>query len=485
MSDLISDQYFLSIQVIKQALQSWTDHPNLDNVTEDTHSAQSLLSDFYKLRYDFNLDEDDKAFHTIYTHLTKDNKYCNIANCKLTARHFRDRTIQNSEPPNEASDEQSTDDILDNLVVIDNKDEFAKDVLARIHTYFIRSYEINRLSPDDLNSIESQLNESKQMEEDDEKCQFLRLKLIANIMQKKKSNYRHIASMTQRNLKYTQTNFTTEENILPNIEADDIKTAEPEIKYSEEQQSKMSDFSSITAAEESIASQFLEADQWDLGAAVDRFFRTNGDVSRLPVIQPRPDDEGKEDKLEQKEKIVYSEIMNVGIPLNFQERIIDQAKYGNLKEEMLYQYAHNDIKCSLKQWKRLYEECQMLMKIDHPKLKQIVSNGNENRTYCINKGARLTIQHLLAIKLYTEYISWRYVYCDAFKVRKGETVDDLANRLVRFANWSRLLMECTECYGSTLGNRRFHRVVDAEFNFPKYAFRFNVPTSVTTKVCGL
>eukprot|EP01084_Bolivina_argentea_P251525 421871_1 len=148
-----------------------------------------------------------------------------------------------------------------------------------------------------------------------------------------------------------------------------------------------------------------------------------------------------------------------------------KRKYLNLKEEML---KNNVIAFDITRWDYLNVEAETDLKTDEAK--HIVSNGFDNTIYGIDLSTPLTIQHLCALKLYTDYTKECELFCATLR-------SENKIKITQIANWAKLLIECVQCYGNRLkGNKRYYRGVNKVFRFHSFVARFNLPTSTTTSL---
>eukprot|EP01083_Nonionella_stella_P002011 5787_1 len=148
-----------------------------------------------------------------------------------------------------------------------------------------------------------------------------------------------------------------------------------------------------------------------------------------------------------------------------------EAKYSHLKEEIL-----NNPVCRLdiSQWERLYTECAA--DIDTDVAKNIKANGFWQNTYRIATFTLLSMQHLAALKIYTDYTTESKVYCEA--LRSGNR-----QRITTIAIWCRLLVECVQCYGTELDTQtKYYRGVGRAFIFENIASAFNLPMSTSRDI---
>eukprot|EP01084_Bolivina_argentea_P317398 550312_1 len=96
--------------------------------------------------------------------------------------------------------------------------------------------------------------------------------------------------------------------------------------------------------------------------------------------------------------------------------------------------------------------------------------------YKIQKYTPFLLQHILALKLYTDYTTECGVFCKALRSENKSEITEIAN-------WARLLSECVQCYGTSLKGskrKRYYRGVDKTFTFEMFVTRFNLPTSTST-----
>eukprot|EP01084_Bolivina_argentea_P223569 378251_1 len=140
---------------------------------------------------------------------------------------------------------------------------------------------------------------------------------------------------------------------------------------------------------------------------------------------------------------------------------------------------------TLQMWNDLVEECDILLKTD--KIQSIASNGNHLDVYGIKEQLSMQKQHLYSVKLYTDYSELCKIFCGAFRLRKiwdnqYERISSVQRRNEKIANWSKLLIESVQCYGTFLTNNKmkYYRGIGMEFIFKRFITKFNVPMSTTT-----
>eukprot|EP01084_Bolivina_argentea_P035324 65540_1 len=299
----------------------------------------------------------------------------------------------------------------------------------------------------------------------------------------KNCNKKHWAKVYKTINKWQSKTYKTIEN---------IETDEPESKNTEKCPEKrinyldedaidediLNLFCAITKADSWSAEPFLIESHWNIDDAINKYYALSGDATKLSAKY----DNQKHDKLNEYQPMIYNEGIKFWYwkPRNEDdEKRYIESKYKNLKEEIL---ATNQV--SAQQWIDVQNECKILINTD--KLQEIMSNGKHEDIYGIQNDASFTLPHLCAIKLYTDYTKLNGIFCAAFRLKKFgrniyERIESLKNRNRRFAIWSKLLIECVQCYGY-LGatNKAYYRGVDQEFMFKKFLARFYVPLSTTT-----
>eukprot|EP01084_Bolivina_argentea_P028639 53200_1 len=235
-------------------------------------------------------------------------------------------------------------------------------------------------------------------------------------------------------------------------------------------------FCAITSAKSVVAEPFLIDSNWNIDDAVNKYYALNGVVSKLGAKYENYCDDTKNEQ----DETIYNE----GIKFwywkprnNDEQQCYIERNYDSLKEEIVMG------KLSLHLWNELEKECAILINVD--KIKQIVSNGKNEDVYGISAGDPITLQHIYAIKLYTDFTALNWRFCEAFRLKKlttnaYERIQSLKKRNKMFAVWAKLLIECVQCYGK-LGspNKKYYRGVSQQFMFRKFLARYYVPLSTT------
>eukprot|EP01084_Bolivina_argentea_P175775 304327_1 len=227
-------------------------------------------------------------------------------------------------------------------------------------------------------------------------------------------------------------------------------------------------FCDIAKADRKIAAEFLNTAGWKINDAVELFYQVNGQA----MI-----DEAKENS--ETHAIIYE----LGVAfwywnpkLSGKKHIV--PKYNNLKTEILSFPGF-----TAKDWNKLYDECNVLIKTDQ--VKKISLNGNHEHIYGIKQNEAITTDHLLSIKLYTDYMWLCKIFCEAFRLQRitqnqYERIQSLQKRNMKVANWAKFLIESVQCYGTFMRKKtKYYRGINADFVFKRFVARFNVPLSTT------
>eukprot|EP01084_Bolivina_argentea_P219678 372524_1 len=291
--------------------------------------------------------------------------------------------------------------------------------------------------------------------------------------------------------KWTSTKFKTEKK--KNIKKSDIKTEsvhyckeeldKKETKYTIENEidhinvgtdhHMVQTFCAMTHTDKETAILFLAKSKWNTMFAIDEFYSHRGKMCKIA---------GNHDNVavDDANATVYSH----GIAFWYWRfdsgnRRYIKAKYDNLKLELM-QFKQ----FSLSNWQQLHDECNIMLKTD--KIKTISGNGNHEEIYDIKTGDCITMEHLLSIKLYTDFSWLCTIFCKCFRLTKissnqYERIQSLERRNEKVANMARYLIESVRCYGQRLRNKKtkYYRGIETKFIFKQFISRFHVPLSTT------
>ena len=231
-------------------------------------------------------------------------------------------------------------------------------------------------------------------------------------------------------------------------------------------------FRDITSEDQYIAAKYLQPVQWSVQLALNAYWERSA--------AERMADTGAGDNV-----LIYSH----GVSFwywprgNGQDRASCRyvaPRYANLKEEVMATGYVN-----AKAWRGVLAQCETLIETD--KLKSMRTNGNDEdrEAYGIEDGSSMTLQHLLAIRLYTDFTSLGGIFCGAFRKQNAHEIEhSIMRRNQRIAIWARLLIEAIRCFGRMYGpTHKFYRGVSGEFMFKRFIATFNGPVSTSTDVC--
>ena len=174
------------------------------------------------------------------------------------------------------------------------------------------------------------------------------------------------------------------------------------------------------------------------------------------------------------------DVYTIGKRFNYWQRNMNdyvQAKFKDLKEEMLQSPLLSQYFPGIQGWNRLMKLVEAL--IGTKEALKIKSSGNASYLYRIKKGKAFDSKHLCALKLYTDYTKLCAAFCAV--LRKCDVAD-----IAGIAIMARLLSETIQCFGASLRDERakktYYRGVNRTFMFMTIVSRFNLPQSTTSSV---
>ena len=152
------------------------------------YTATKLLDDLHHLKTKHEIDDNVAQFDTAFEFFKEctSETGCDINRCPLIRRHYRDRNVP-FVPGGAVNSDNQTDEVL-------------LDTVAMIHCYLLHSFDINRLTKEETDSIEAQLSYGISLEHEQKDDEALvddmqRVELIAEILkarQKKLKSVRRI-----------------------------------------------------------------------------------------------------------------------------------------------------------------------------------------------------------------------------------------------------------------------------------------------------
>ena len=189
---------------------------------------------------------------------------------------------------------------------------------------------------------------------------------------------------------------------------------------------------------------------------------------------------------EMKDNEGYSTNFSFGMYLNYWEDKEDNSvipKYETLKEELINN-KHATI--TEKQYYGLYKECRALYikKKKEIQLLKAQDIGVNNKKYNVPKGTPITINHLIALKLYTDYTNTQMElrrHCR--KCNESESLKDFIKRNSEIAHWCRYLKECCTFYGKVMSSKMVvFTGLKQKLMFDSMQQHFQCPLSTTIDV---
>ena len=381
--------------------------------------------------------ENNVEFEKIYHKIAEKNINCNINICKKYIRNQRDRDnelrndtdIKNEidEKNDNHSDNSSLDIILnDNL---EKTDIFHIDILDTIHSYFMHSYDAGfRINIKDLqdrygiHDTNFVANNEKRLYKDDE------LLDIQQIINKRRININRNMRREQRSMnnRFRMQYQNEKKSMTNNI---NIKQNNDDEEKTEEHKQAVSGINNSVKAQKQSTNNCYSFGH--------RFYYWEWYKNR------------------DEEDVEY----NIGY--SYCEWYIDR-KYKNLKEELLDNEISN---LDQNKWDKTMFEVKMNMPSIHRK--QLLSDKRGKKLhYGIKAQETISIEHLLSVKLYTSFDVLSFKFSTTFrKLNKNESNKQLKERNAQYSNWSRLLRETVECFGTRVdesaikifyhGNRQF------------------------------
>ena len=142
------------------------------------YSATKLLDDLHHMKSEHGIDDDDAQFDAAFeffkTNATENG--CDINQCPLIRRHYRDRNVPFAGDDSIGSDNET--------------DEVLMDIVAMIHCHLLHSFDINRLTKEERDRVEVETSygvglEDDQKEDNPEVDNMRRIKLIGEILNAK------------------------------------------------------------------------------------------------------------------------------------------------------------------------------------------------------------------------------------------------------------------------------------------------------------
>ena len=161
-----------------------------------------------------------------------------------------------------------------------------------------------------------------------------------------------------------------------------------------------------------------------------------------------------------------------------------EKKYGNLKEELLNNLVHT---LSASQFAVTLRKATD--KLNERRKRGKVLRCNDScweESYGIAKSEEITIEHVVAILLYTNYSDLCYLFSATYrKIHEYEEDEDMLLRHTEYGIWGRLLREAVECFGIGTGDghiKTFFHGVSSTLIFDSTSIRLCGPVSTTSSM---
>ena len=157
-----------------------TTNPLVEVLNSYNYSVTEILNDLNHIKYEHNVDRDDTKFDESYEFFKKamSGTVCNVNSCPHIRRHYRNRGRLTSQERVIRS--RNADDAL------------LMDTMAMVHCYFLHSFDLNRLTKEERDSVEMEMSADVGLDDDEKECsgnsagdtlsEFKRVRLINNIL---------------------------------------------------------------------------------------------------------------------------------------------------------------------------------------------------------------------------------------------------------------------------------------------------------------
>jgi len=156
-------------------------------------------------------------------------------------------------------------------------------------------------------------------------------------------------------------------------------------------------------------------------------------------------------------------------------------KYDNLKEELM---NNRILTLSPEAFNLSQQKAETLSERKQAK-KIKARTGSEQTEYGIKYRSPITMKHLLAVVLYTDFTKLSYLFSATFRRKNArETLKEQMARNAEYGHWSRLLRETVELFGTDMSETKieifYHGV--GKLIFSSFVSYFGSPTSTTAQL---
>ena len=161
-----------------------------------------------------------------------------------------------------------------------------------------------------------------------------------------------------------------------------------------------------------------------------------------------------------------------------------KPKYKNIKCELL----NNTIfTIDSRNYKLAKQKAKQKWSSKHAR--RLTSDGYAEKEYNIAKSSPISQKHIMSVIFYTDFDTLSYHFSSTFRaLNKAEKHDIIVCKLknAEFANWSRLLSETVNAFGTKTKDCRYdttyYHGVSGLLVFSSFLATFNSPTSTTLQV---
>lgn len=156
------------------------------------------------------------------------------------------------------------------------------------------------------------------------------------------------------------------------------------------------------------------------------------------------------------------------------------AKYGNLREEILCNELYT---ISSFEYESIASKAQQYLSSHRGRTLEARKQSVLNRVYGVAVNAPISLQHVIALMLYTNMDELQRALktgCKLLATDNGK-VDAVKERNAEIASWCRLLLESIVFYGESMSERdSFYHGLSRKLLFRSVIAAFNCPTSTTS-----
>eukprot|EP01083_Nonionella_stella_P040021 108831_1 len=175
----------------------------------------------------------------------------------------------------------------------------------------------------------------------------------------------------------------------------------------------------------------------------------------------------------------YSRHFNFGLYLNYWQTGFENsvcARYNTLKDELL----NNKIATiSADDYYELYTQCTFLYKIRGFQI-CAQSIGPNNVKFNVARGTPITVNHLIAIKVYTDYTATQHLFkAHCRRYNDCESMQQFIRRNSEIAHWCRYLRENTTFFGTKMRFGYVYTGLKDKLIFSSLTQNFYCPLSTT------